>query len=144
MSAAPRIYEEASNPIRVDLASVTPMYYPIVEQARFGSVKAMCRALRIDSVDVQTYIDIARVNCSDVVPIPTLFLGNPDDKRCAVLVLRSNGSLVLFVGLFAEASESLAEVDGLCREMAAEPLFCGREIRVAEFRGNPKNQLIGS
>lgn len=128
-------------PVRADLADVTPLYYPIVEHKRFGSIKAMCMRMGWAMDLVRGYVDRALVERSEFVVIDRLVLGDPKLKVCAILVMQAGGAVILCAGLFAEASEDAEAVRALADQFAASPEFSGKFIGVGEFRGNRRGAL---
>lgn len=130
-----------SAPVRADLAAVQPLYYPIVEQSKFGSIKAMCTRLGLPEDEVQGCVARAMLEQSDMVVCDRLVLGNPEAKTCAVLVLNPGGSVMLCAGLFAELTPDAAAAKALAEEFAAHPDFKGRFVAVGEFRPNPHGAL---
>ncbi len=128
-------------PVRADLVNVTPVYYAIVESRKFGSVKAMCKQMSWRQDVVQPYCDNAALNCSDVVVIDCLRLGDPATNSCAVLCMKLGGAVVLCAGMFGEASDDRAVVARLAAEFAASQAFSGKFIGIGEFRPNPKAVL---
>lgn len=125
------------SPVRPDLAEVEPLYYPIVERRRFASIKAMCRSVGLPIDVAMEYVRRAMVECSDFVVMDDLVMGNPDDKVCAVVMMRPGG-VVLCCGLFAEATPNREQVESLVREFATAPEFKGKLCGVGEFRPNPR------
>jgi hypothetical protein len=128
-------------PVRPDLADVAPIYYPIIEQHRFGSVAAMVRRMGWPAELVGEYMQRAQVERSGCVVIDRLILGDPEFKMCAVLVMQPGGAVVLCAGLIGAASEDQAAVRELAAEFAAAAGFAGKLIAVGEFRPNPKGAL---
>ena len=126
-----------TSPLRPDLAGVAPLYYPIVEHKRFASIKALCKRLNLPIEDAMEYVRRAMVECSDFVVMDRLVLGNPDDKVCAVVIVRPGG-VVLCCGLFAEATPDRRQVESLAADFAAAPEFKGKFIGIGEFRPNPR------
>jgi hypothetical protein len=123
-------------PVRSDLAAVQPLYYPFFEHSKFGSIEAMCRRHGWPKAEQQQYVDLASLNQSDLVVCDKIVLGDPEDKVCAVLVLKPGGALVLCMGLFAEASEDRAAVEAFASELASDPDLRGRLVAIGEFRPN--------
>jgi hypothetical protein len=147
-----------SAPVRVDLAAVRPLYYPIVEHSRFGSIKAMCRRFGLAEAEVQGYVDRARLEQFDIVvldrlvlrkaesvdcavPVNVALVGEANPVTCAVLVLKPGGAVMLCAGLFAELTQDEADAQALAAAFAEHPDFKGRFIAVGEFRPNAQGAL---
>ena len=124
-------------PIRPDLAAVQPFYYPLVEHAKFGSVRAMCKRLKVSEAEIQRFVDLAAINQSDMVVCDQLVLGDPEHKCCAVLLLQPGGAVTLCVGMFGDASQDRAQVEAFVAELMAHPEFKGRHVAIGEFRPTP-------
>lgn len=125
-------------PIRPDLVAVAPLYYPLVEHKRFGSIRALCVSLKVPESDMDSYVEAAAINRSDLVVCDRLVLGDPEHKACAVLQLQPGGAVALHVGMFGEASTDRAEVEAFIAELAKDPEFKGRRMAIGEFRPTPK------
>ena len=128
-------------PIRADLANVAPMFYPIVEHKRFGSLKAMCTRMGWPLEKIGQFVRLEQINRSDYVVIDSLMLGDPGKKMCAVLMMQPGDAVILCCGLFAEASEDLAEVEALTKEFAEHAEFRGKLVAIGEFRPNQKGAM---
>ena len=129
---------ELNQPVRADLAATQPMYYPIVEQARYGSIKAMCNRHGWPLELVAQYVQRAALELSSIVVIDKLVLDPPELKMAAVLVMNPGGSVVLCCGLFDEMSEDRAHVASVLEAFNADPAFKGRLLAVGEFRPNAR------
>lgn len=124
--------------VRPDLASVKPMYYPVVEQRRFGSVAAMCKRMGFSVELVNHHVERARLECSALVVIDQLTLGPPEDRMAAVLVMQAGGGVVLCAGLFGELEEEPGPAEALLKEFAAKPDFKDKLLAIGEYRANPQ------
>ena len=122
--------------VRPDLASVKPMYYPVVEQRRFGSVAAMCKRMGFSAELVNQHVQRAVLERSAMVVVDQLSLGDPSDRMLMVLVMQAGGGVVLCAGLFNELNEEPAPVEALLREFAADPDFKGKLLAIGECRSN--------
>ena len=131
----------AANPARPDLVGVVPMYYPIVEHRRFGSVKAMCKRMGFPSNVIADYVQRALVERSDYLVVDCLTLGDPEHKLCAVLVMQPGGAVILCAGLFGAATEDKKQAHALAAEFSESTEFAGKLVAVGEFRANPKGVL---
>lgn len=125
-----------SSPIRPDLTDVQPSYYVIVESAKFGSLKAMCRRHGWPLDDVQAYVARARIERSDYVVIDRLVMG--EGEICAAVVFRPGGAVMLCCALVGDLTEDRDEALARASEFAELPDFKGKFIAVGEFRGNPR------
>ena len=128
-------------PVRADLATVAPTYYPIAEQRRFGSIKAMCTRMRWPIAVVREYCVSAQIQRSGCVVIDELVLGEPEAQMRAVLVMQPGGAVILCVGMFAASSSDLASVQAVLADIAALPESKGLLLAVGEFRRNPAQVL---
>lgn len=125
-------------PVRPDLAAVQPMYYPLIEQSRFGSVAAMCERHGWPLDVVQSHCEAARINRSDLAVLEHVALGDPDDGMRAVLVLQSDGAVILCAGLLGQMTADRDEANAIALQFGALPEFQGRLVAVGEFRPSPK------
>lgn len=137
LQAKPEPEAYAPPPLRPDLVHVEPFYYPIVEQHRFGSLDAMCRRMGWPRELVDSYVQRAQLECSETVVIDRLVLGEPDNKVCALLIMRPGGSVILCAALFGATSQDRDEVDAICKEFGESPEFAKKLVFIGEFRPNP-------
>lgn len=128
-------------PLRADLANVQPIFYPIIEQRRFGSIKAMCTRMGWPLALVGEFVKRAQIERSGPVVVDRLVLGDPDKKMLAVLVLQPGGAVILCAGLFNETTEDHAEAKALLDDFAASPEFKGKFLAIGEFRPNPRGGM---
>jgi hypothetical protein len=129
---------ELNQAVRADLAATQPMYYPIVEQARYGGIKAMCNRHGWPLEQVAQFVQRAALEMSSVVVIDRLVMGPPELKMAAVLVMNPGGSVVLCCGLFDQVSEDRVHVESVLEAFNADPDFKGKLLAIGEFRPNQK------
>ena len=116
-----------SAPVRPDLASVQPLFYAAIEEARF-TVNALCRRLQVPAQELQTALDLARVNGSTHAVLDRL-----------VLFPQPGGAVLLAVVMHVSLSlgEATAYAETMRRLQAAlNPQFDGRCVIVFESRPN--------
>jgi hypothetical protein len=126
-----------NTPVRADLVGVQPMYYPIVERGRFSSIKAMCNRHGWPLEEVNQYVMRACLERSAMVVMDRMFLGDPEEKMVAVLLLQTNGAVVLCCGLFNEVSQEKERVQKILQQFEADRAFKGKLLGIGEFRPNP-------
>ncbi len=127
--------------LRPDLATVQPLYYVAVEQDRFLNVAALCRRLRVPWADIKKAVDLAHINCSTHVVLDRLVLGQPEDKRCAVLFLEPGGAVLLCTGVFGHMTSDEAEIRAAAALLSKHPEYRAKAVFVFEFRPNVKRVL---
>lgn len=130
-------------PVRADLSAVPRMYYPVVEQRRFGSVAAMCKHYGWPRDLVDQAVEIATVEGSVangqgfvLVGVDALAFGDPEDNIRAALWMQPGGAVVLCAGMFCLISEDRAAVCAMVEKFAADPALKGRFMSVVEFPAN--------
>jgi hypothetical protein len=125
-------------PIRPDLATVAPLFYPIVEQQRFESMAAACSFLGL--TDPRAQIARATIEGSSFLVLEQFALGDPKDDVRAVLVSEKDGTVKLCCGLFGQLTPDPDEAMAVGEQLAnALPNGDRLFVAVAEFRVNPRS-----
>lgn len=107
------------------------LYYPLVEQRHYDSVRHLAEAIDIELIELQRALDNAAIERSEFAVCETVCLGEPSQKALAVLQPHSDGSVTLWVGLFGEASEDEAAVLEWTKRSA--PAFAPRTVAIGVF-----------
>lgn len=98
----------------------------------------LCEELGVDETYVRGEIAFAQLQGLDVVVCEQIAFGKPEDKVCAVLLLRPGGAVMFCCGILGHASPYRDFVDTVNESISRDPEFKGGLITIGEFRPNRK------